>query len=55
MVTHDKLLVSEGDVIKAGQVLALMGSSGTNRNQLHFEIRRKGKPVDPLQYLPHRN
>lgn len=52
---NDRLLVSEGDVVKAGQVLALMGSSGTNRTQLHFEIRRKGKPVDPLQYLPRRN
>ncbi|HSH29812.1 MAG TPA: peptidoglycan DD-metalloendopeptidase family protein [Thiohalobacter sp.] len=52
---NDKLLVSEGDVVKAGQVLALMGSTGTNRIQLHFEIRRKGKPVDPLQYLPRRN
>lgn len=51
---NDKLLVSEGDVVRAGQVLALMGSSGTNRTQLHFEIRRKGKPVDPLRYLPHR-
>lgn len=52
---NDKLLVSEGDVVRAGQVLALMGSSGTNRTQLHFEIRRKGKPVDPLQHLPRRN
>lgn len=51
---NDKLLVSEGDVVRAGQVVALMGSSGTHRTQLHFEIRRKGKPVDPLRYLPHR-
>lgn len=47
-----KLLVSEQSVIKAGQKIAEMGSSGTDRNKLHFEIRRDGKPVDPLQYLP---
>ena len=48
------LLVNEGDEVKAGQVIAQMGSSGTNRPQLHFEIRRNGKPVDPLSYLPRR-
>ena len=48
------LLVNEGDEVKAGQVIAQMGSSGTNRTQLHFEIRRNGKPVDPLGYLPRR-
>lgn len=48
------LLVKEGEVVQAGQVIAKMGSSGTNRTQLHFEIRRNGKPVDPLRYLPRR-
>jgi lipoprotein NlpD len=48
------LLVKEGDEVRAGQVIAHMGSSGTNRTQLHFEIRRNGKPVDPLSYLPRR-
>lgn len=48
------LLVNEGDAVRSGQVIAEMGSSGTNRIQLHFEIRRKGKPVDPLRYLPRR-
>lgn len=48
------LLVQEGDQVRAGQVIAHMGSSGTNRTQLHFEIREKGKPVDPLRYLPRR-
>lgn len=47
-----ELLVQEGDEVRAGQVIANMGSSGTNRIQLHFEIRRNGKPVDPLRYLP---
>jgi lipoprotein NlpD len=48
------LLVQEGDPVRAGQVIAHMGSSGTNRTQLHFEIREKGKPVDPLRHLPRR-
>lgn len=48
------LLVQEGDQVRAGQVIAHMGSSGTNRTQLHFEIREKGKPVDPLRHLPRR-
>ena len=51
---NDKLFVQEGSQVHAGQVIAEMGSSGTNRVQLHFEIRRDGKPVDPLQYLPKR-
>jgi len=46
------LLVSEGDQVKVGQTIAEMGSSGTDRVKLHFEIRRKGQPVDPLAYLP---
>ena len=49
-----RLLVGEGDTVKAGQKIAEIGSSGTNRSKLHFEIRREGKPVDPLRYLPKR-
>ncbi len=48
------MLVKEGDEVRAGQVIAHMGSTGTNRTQLHFEIRRNGKPVDPLSFLPRR-
>jgi lipoprotein NlpD len=51
---NDKLFVQEGSQVHVGQVIAEMGSSGTNRVQLHFEIRRDGKSVDPLQYLPRR-
>ena len=49
-----RLLVREGQQVKAGQRVAEMGSTGTDRVKLHFEIRRQGKPVDPLQYLPRR-
>jgi lipoprotein NlpD len=52
---HNKrLLVKEGDVLKSGQRIAEMGSTGTNTTKLHFEIRRNGKPVNPLHYLPRR-
>ncbi|MDR7022932.1 peptidoglycan DD-metalloendopeptidase family protein [Pseudomonas peli] len=49
-----RLLVQEGQKVKAGQKIAEMGSTGTDRVKLHFEVRRQGKPVDPLQYLPRR-
>ncbi len=49
---NSKLLVSEGDQVKAGQQIAEMGSSGTNRTELYFEVRKDGKPVNPLSYLP---
>jgi lipoprotein NlpD len=51
---NDHLLVKEGDQVKAGQRIADMGSSGTDRVKLHFEIRREGTPVDPMKYLPKR-
>ncbi|MES2674210.1 MAG: peptidoglycan DD-metalloendopeptidase family protein [Pseudomonadota bacterium] len=49
---NNKLLVKEGDFVKAGQRIADMGLSGTDRIKLHFEIRSEGKPVDPQKYLP---
>lgn len=48
---NKKRLVTEGDVIKQGQTIAELGSSGTNVNNLHFEIRKNGKPVNPLNYV----
>jgi lipoprotein NlpD len=48
----DKIYVKEGNVIKRGQKIADMGSSGTDRAKLHFEVRYRGAPVDPLDYLP---
>jgi lipoprotein NlpD len=47
-----RILVREKEKIKAGQIIAEIGSTGTNRVKLHFEIRRNGRPVDPLQFLP---
>ncbi len=46
-----KLLVAEGAAVRAGQVIAEMGRDGDNREILHFEIRKNGKPVNPLRYL----
>ncbi|HJR12670.1 MAG TPA: peptidoglycan DD-metalloendopeptidase family protein [Rhodanobacteraceae bacterium] len=51
---NSKRLVKEGDRVNAGQEIALMGASGAPRVELHFEIRKDGKPVDPLGYLPGR-
>ncbi len=49
---NKKLLVKEGKRVKAGQKIAEMGKSGTDRVKLHFEIRYKGRPVDPKRFLP---
>ena len=52
---HNKeLLVTEGEVVEVGKQIAAMGSSGANVVMLHFEIRRDGVPVDPVEYLPGR-
>ena len=50
----DALLVKEGDAVRAGQGIARRGSSGTDSVKLHFEIRRHGRPLDPLSVLPER-
>jgi lipoprotein NlpD len=51
---NQSLLVKEDQVVKKGQPIAEMGSSDTDQVKLHFEIRRKGKPVDPARLLPQR-
>jgi len=48
------LLVKDDQVVRRGQKIAEMGSSDAERVQLHFEIRRQGKPVDPAKLLPPR-
>lgn len=49
---NDRILVKERAIVKRGDVIAELGSSGIDRNMLHFEIRMDGTPVDPLIYLP---
>lgn len=51
---NQALLVREDQAVKQGQKIAEMGSSDADRVKLHFEVRRQGKPVDPLKYLPSR-
>ncbi len=48
---NDKILIKEGDKVNIGQKIALMGDTGSEQVLLHFEIRKNGKPVDPLIYL----
>jgi lipoprotein NlpD len=48
------IYVKEGDKVTAGEKIAVIGSSGSKIEILHFEIRRNGKPENPLIYLPKR-
>lgn len=49
---NSRNLVAQGSSVSRGQPVAEMGRSGTDAVKLHFEVRRQGKPVDPLAYLP---
>ena len=51
---NSRLLVREGAMVRRGQTIAAMGQNRNRRSVLHFEIRRSGKPVNPLRYLPKR-
>ena len=51
---NQTLLVKEDQVVRKGQKIAEMGSSDAERVQLHFEVRRQGKPIDPSKLLPAR-
>lgn len=51
---NQTLLVKEDQAVRRGQRIAEMGSSDADRVQLHFEIRRLGKPIDPARLLPPR-
>jgi lipoprotein NlpD len=51
---NNRLLVTEGQTVTAGQIIAEKGSSGTDTVKLHFEIRVEGKPTDPQRVLPRR-
>ncbi|HEY9936833.1 TPA: peptidoglycan DD-metalloendopeptidase family protein [Neisseria meningitidis] len=48
---NQKLLVGEGQQVKRGQQVALMGNTDASRTQLHFEVRQNGKPVNPNSYI----
>lgn len=49
---NSKLVVKNGDKVTAGQKIAEMGSTGTNKTMLEFQIRLDGKPIDPVSILP---
>ena len=51
---NSKILVKEGQSVSRGQKIAEMGNTDADQVMLHFEVRRQGKPVDPLKYLPGR-
>jgi lipoprotein NlpD len=51
---NSQILVKEGQSVAKGQKIAELGATGSEAAKLHFEIRRLGRPVDPLQYLPSR-
>ena len=49
---NSKMIVKSGENVKAGQKIAEMGSSGTNRVMLEFQVRLEGKPINPVNILP---
>jgi len=51
---NSKVLVKEGQAVTKGQKIAEIGNTDSTQAKLTFEIRRLGKPVDPLQLLPER-
>ena len=51
---NQNILVKEGQNVSKGQKIAEMGNTDADQVKLHFEVRRQGKPVDPLKYLPQR-
>ncbi len=52
---NSQILVKEGQSVAKGQKIAEMGDTDSSKVGLHFEIRRLGKPVDPMQFLPQRS
>ena len=51
---NEKAFVEEGDHVRQGQKIALMGTKEGGQAQLHFEIRKDGKPLNPITLLPGR-
>lgn len=51
---NQNVLVKEDQMVAKGQKIAEMGNTDADQVKLHFEVRRQGKPVDPLKHLPQR-
>ena len=47
-----KLFIKEGELVRKGQMIGQIGSTGLRSSSLHFEIRKNGKPINPLTALP---
>ena len=48
----DKLLVKKGEMVKTGDIIASVGSTGNvDKSQLHFQVRKNSKPLDPIKFL----
>ena len=53
MYAHNReILVKEGQTVARGERIAELGDTDSDKPKLHFEIRKSGKPVDPMKYLP---
>ena len=51
---NQEILVKEGESVNKGQKIAKMGMTDADRPKLLFELRKGGKPIDPLNFLPNR-
>ena len=52
----DKLLVKKGEIIKTGDIIASVGATGNvDKSQLHFQVRKNSKPLDPIKFLKNLN
>ena len=51
---NESLLVKEGETVTKGQAIAQVGANDAKVEMLHFEIRRQGRPEDPVRHLPKR-
>lgn len=51
---NQKVLAKEGEKVKQGQKIAVMGSTGSDQTKLFFQIRKDSQPLDPIIYLPQR-